>query len=319
MKSSQIICRVVTILVGLAFLGGSNGLAQVGDDSPVQRPEASSDNQPTVIPFTLTKWNNISIAAKVNEKESVNLMFHTANQSVVLTIDAVKRMKHIAFGQTGTANSWGGSSSMRFSKGNTLQIGDQIWKDRTIYEDKLSGRSTDGKFGPNLFAGKIIQLDFEQSRLLLYDGLPTLDDDYEKLKFEVRNGAMFVKAGFAIDGKTYSNELMVHSGYSGAMLLDDAFAEKHQLAEKLKTVSESELRDSYGNVLKTIKVVLPTLQLGKIQFTDVTVGIFAGSIQRQKMSVLGSDLLKRMDIVIDSENSEIYLRPNKFVNEEYFK
>lgn len=319
MKSSQIIHRVVTVLVGLAFLGASNGLAQVDGESSIQRPAAASDNLPTVIPFTLTKWNNISIAAKVNEKESVELMFHTANQSVVLTVDAVKKMKHISFDQTGTANSWGGSSAMRFSKGNTLQIGDQIWKGLTIHEDNLSGRSTDGKFGPDLFVGKIIQLDFEKRCLLLYDSLPKLDDDYEKLDFEVRNGAMFIKAGFTVEDKAYSNELMIHSGYSGAMLLDDTFAEKHQLAEKLKTVSESELRDSFGNVLKTIKVVLPKFRLGKIEFADVPVGVFAGAIQRQKMSVLGGDILKRLDVVIDSEHSEIYLRPNKLVNEEYFK
>ena len=47
---------------------------------------------------------------------------------------------------------------------------------------------------------------------------------------------------------------------------------------------------------------------------DITVGFFSGAIGRQKMSVLGGNVLKRFNILIDSEREHIYLKSNGLVD-----
>jgi hypothetical protein len=47
-------------------------------------------------------------------------------------------------------------------------------------------------------------------------------------------------------------------------------------------LDEKELRDSYGNVLKTKKGKLPKSVIGKEAFKDIPAGFFEGTIRRQK-------------------------------------
>jgi hypothetical protein len=109
---------------------------------------------------------------------------------------------------------------------------------------------------------------------------------------------------------------MIHSGFGGTILLDNDFVAKNKL-DRFETVSESELRDSFGNVLKTKKVSLPELSFGESTFSKMPVGFFEGAIGKQKMSVVGGDVLKRFNILIGLDRTEIYLKPNSLFNNAF--
>lgn len=134
------------------------------------------------IPFKLTDYNNLSIKAILNNTDTVQLMFHTAANAVTLTEDAVKKLKSIHFtDNTDSIKSWGGqSNSSRLSKSNTLQIGDMIWKEIPIWENVNSGQFTDGKFGIDLFKGKVIEIDFDKSVMVIYNAKPRKMKKYQK-------------------------------------------------------------------------------------------------------------------------------------------
>jgi len=102
-------------------------------------------------------------------------------------------------------------------------------------------------------------------------------------------------------------------------MLDDQYVADNPKLKSLPVVSENKVTDSMGNVLITKKIILPSLQFGAMQFTDVPVSIFDGSIGRQKMSLLGGDLLKRFDVILDIENSSVYLRKNQLQSTSYFE
>lgn len=274
-----------------------------------------------VIPFQLTEYNNISVQAILNEKDTVNLMFHTAASSVTLTEDAVKKITSLTFNTvTEGVKSWGGeTNAARLSENNSLQIGAMQFKGISIWENKYSGQKTDGKFGIDLFKDHVIKLDFEKNRLIITPALPKDIHTYEKLKLAVENDMMFLEASCKIDTTVFKNKFLIHSGYSGGILFDDKFADDNKLGETLKIIGEKELKDSYGNILKTMKAVLPVLKIGTVQLHNVPVGFFSGALGRQKMSVLGGDILKRFQIIIDSKRAYIYLKPNKLKKEKYKK
>ena len=273
------------------------------------------------IPFQLTAHNNIAVPAILNEMDTLHLMFHTAASDVTLTEDATRKLKSLRFnGTTDGIKSWGGTeNSARYSANNTLRIGGMLLSGIEIWENKFSGPDTDGKFGLDLFKGQYIQLDFEQKIMLVSPTLPKKLKKYQKFKLTIEDELMFIEASCAFGDTVIKHPFLIHSGYSGGLLLDDQFASENQLGEKLKIIGTKDLKDSYGNVIKTKKAILPGLRIGSNTLSNVPVGFFEGAIGRQKMSILGGDVLKRFQIVIDLKNGDIYLKGNKLGKGEYGK
>lgn len=270
------------------------------------------------IPFELTSYNNIAIKTVVNRQDTVKLMFHLAASSVTLTEEALQKVNSIKFERTDSVSSWGGNgNTSRFSKSNELQIESLVWKNTPIWENKNSGQNTAGKFGLDLFKDKIVAIDFEKKIITVSEELPKTINKYRKLNIDYKNDMMFVTANCEVEGMNISNKFLIHSGYAGSVLFDDQFSNTNKLSEKLKITSEKQLKDSYGNVLKTKKAILPKFTLSSFHLKDIPVGFFDGAIGRQKMSVIGGDMLKRFNIIIDAKREFIYLKPNKLRDEKY--
>jgi len=259
------------------------------------------------IPFTLTSSNNISIQVILNEIDSLNMMFHTGASAVFITEDAVQNLQSIKMDGSAKVNSWGGSGDVRFSENNTIQIGSMQWDSLTITEDKLTGPGMDGKFGYNLFEDKVIELNFESSILQVYESLPEKASTYQKMEYIYKLGSMFIKGTAVINDKEYNNEFMIHSGYSGALLFDDQFVADYSLGSLLEVISEQDLKDSMGNIIKTKKSKLPLLRIGETEFKDITVGMFEGALGRQRFSVMGGEMLKRFNWIFDFKQETVYL------------
>ncbi|HTF30529.1 MAG TPA: retropepsin-like aspartic protease [Flavitalea sp.] len=270
------------------------------------------------IPFRLTADNNLSVRAVLNKIDTVELMFHTAASSVTLTEEATKKAHSLKFGRTDSVKSWGGGgNSSRFSESNSLQIGDLQWENMPIWENKNSGPKTDGKFGTDLFKDKVIEVDFDKGMITLHSKLPNKIKRYEKLNLSFSDDMMFLEAGCEIGKEIYKNKFLIHSGYSGAVLLDDKFIAENKIEQKLKVIDEKELKDSFGNIIKTKKTILPAFVIGNHKLVEVPAGFFSGAIGRQKMSIIGGDILKRFNIIIDAQRQFIYLKSNKLDQANY--
>ncbi len=281
-----------------------------------QQPKAGKDY---IIPFRLTDHNNLSVQAILNNKDTVQLMFHTAADDITLTTKAIQKLQSLVFTETtDSVKSWGGqSNSSRLSKNNIVQIGGVEWKQVPIWENTNSGQNTDGKFGTEFFENKVIEIDFDKSVIVVHNNLPKKIKKFEKLKLIFEHGNMFVEANCETGDSTVKNKFLLHSGYAGDILFDDLFTAANNLGSKLKIVGEKELKDSYGNVLKTKKAILPAFRIGKEKISSVPAGFFEGAIGRQKMSIIGGDLLKRFNIIIDAQRNWVYLKASHFKNSPY--
>ena len=269
------------------------------------------------IPFQLTSHNNISIQAVLNQTDTVDLMFHTAASSVTLTTTAIKNLQKIQWDTEEEVNSWGGNGAARYSKSNELAIGTLQWDSLAIWETTNSGPTTDGKFGPNLFEDYIIEIDFDKSILVLHDTLPKKTEDFVKIALFLEDDFLFLQGESSLTAGNYENKFLIHSGYGGTILFDDKFVADHQLGTQIEIIDEKELKDSYGNVLTTKKGKLPLFTLAETSFEDIPVGFFEGIIGRQQMSVIGGDLLKRFNLIIDRDKEQLYLKPNELRSATY--
>jgi hypothetical protein len=271
-----------------------------------------AQEKPIVIPFELTKYNNLSVPVILNKKDTLHLMFHTASSSVTLTEESIKKLSSLQFSRTDTVKSWGGGgNTSRFSAGNTLQLGGLTSEQVPIWEDKYSGHGTDGKFGPGLFKDKVIEIDFDKKQIVLHASLPAKTKRYTKLKAAYEHDMLFVQATCNTGTDTVSNRFLIHSGYSGGVLFDDKFAADHKLNEHLQVIATQEMKDAFGNTLKTRKAVLPAFTIGKTTLSNAPASFFEGALGRQKMSFIGGDIIKRFNIIIDAQRTFVYIRPNK--------
>jgi len=269
---------------------------------------STNPKSPVQIPFTLTEHNNISIEAVVNGKHKLALMFHTAVNEVSLTESALEKLPEIKLGQQIETESWGGKSTTPFATGQSLSIESVHLDDVTIFRSMHSGHQTDGKFGPRQLQSQIFEIDFDRSKIVLHDTLPSYLSNWEQLPLTIENGLMFVEGNIHNDQGAIKQKFMIHSGYSGFALLDDEFVSKHPYISQLNIIDESELTDSSGKKLLTKKSLLPEFSIGTFRLENVPVSFFGGSIGRQKFSVLGGDFLKRYNMVFDLENETLYLK-----------
>ncbi|MFK8164361.1 MAG: aspartyl protease family protein [Lewinella sp.] len=272
---------------------------------------------PDTIPFKLTSHNNLSIRGILNGTDTLDLMLHTAANSVTVTTKAAARLTSIPWTTETDVNSWGGKSKARFSERNTLNIGQLSWDSISIWETQNSGPTTEGKFGLNLFAGKVVDINFDEQIITLRNDLPKDLEGYQKLSLLSQDGSLFIEGTSTIDGQNYPNLFLIHSGYGSTILYDDEFVAKSNIGEHVKIVGEKALKDSYGNKIITKKGRLPELRIGGTSFTDLPVGFFEGAIGRQKMSVLGGDLIRRFNILLAADRKHIYLKANKGMKAPY--
>ncbi len=132
--------------------------------------------EPLSIPLRLTADKNMVVDARLNGTDVVTLMLHTAAADVTLTEEASQKAQSVKYAGSTKVRAWGGQSEARYSEHNVLQIGALAVRELVVWEDKNSGKGSDGKFGLTTLGKNIIELDLDHSKLVLHEALPNKVD-----------------------------------------------------------------------------------------------------------------------------------------------
>jgi predicted aspartyl protease len=287
---------LIALLVFMFYTHVSNG--QIASDT---------------IPFTLNKQSNICIKAQINGSDTLILMFHTAASGITIIKEAVEKKLPLKLDKSSNVSSWGGTTSAPYSEDNTMTISHQKWDSMIITQNENSGAGTDGKFGYDLFLNKIVEIDYDKNIMIVHEKMPNMSlrgkKGYTKNKLIFKRGSMHIEGAMTIGKEVYKDSFMFHTGYGGAILLDPKIAEKYNMAAQLKTLSTSELRDSYNNIIKIETKLLPRIKIAGQKLKDIPLS-FAAQSSQIPMKVFGNDLLKRFNIIFDFQNNDIYMKPN---------
>jgi hypothetical protein len=265
--------------------------------------------KPDTIYFTLNKQHNICVKARINQSDTLILMYHSSATGVTLTKEALKKKIPLGKGQSTEVHTWGGNATSEYSEGNTLTINDLRWDSIWVFINENSGEGTDGKFGFDFFAGKILEIDYDHQRMVVHSTLPKLPRGYKKNQLFIRNESTFILGELKIGRTVYRDTFMFHTGYGGAVLLDPKIGERYGMQAKLRTISTSELKDAYGNVFKIETKQLPKAKLGGRQLKNIPLS-FAARSADIPMKVFGNGLLRRFNVVFDFQENLVYMKPN---------
>jgi hypothetical protein len=282
----------------LLFLSASIGLA-------------GAQQGPDTIAFTLNKQSNICVKARVNQSDTLTLMFHSSASGVTLTRETVEKKLTLPGSTATRVNTWGGTADAQYSEGNSLTISSLAWDSLTVFVNENSGPDTDGKFGYDLFAGKIVAIDYDRSHLVIYPAMPKLPRGFVKAKMFQRRGSLFIPGALKMGKTVYRDTFMFHTGYGGAVLLDPKIGERYAMQTRLETLSASELKDAFGNVFKIETKRLPELRVAGKKLRDVPLS-FAARSSPIPMKVFGNGLLKRFNTVLDFQRNEAHFKPSRW-------
>lgn len=267
----------------------------------------NSINAQEIIPFRITKYNNIIIKTLVNEKDSLDLMFQIAMEDASISPERTRPAKSLKFDKNG------------ISENNSVKIGKNEFKNIRFYDNELTGQEADGKIGTGIFKGKTYKIDYDKNQFVIYDQLPDVND-YKQVSFTYnKQGQIFLACDNLINNESYETNFLLQSGYPGGLLYSNQFADAKKLNENLKVTGEKTLKNSYGQNITTKQGVLPTLTIiDDIALQNVSAGFFTGDIKNQTTSYFGADLIKRFNWIFDAETQIIYIQPSKYFNEPYF-
>lgn len=272
------------------------------------------------IPFRLTKYNNILVPVIINKQDTIELMLHTGTDYINIIEDSYRKMKSIVVSDTiNDVTSWAGYSDMKMSKNNLIRIGGQEFNQIPIFIDKQSGHESDGKIGLKFFEDKYFEINFDHNKIYIYDEAPTKLKIYTKLSSRYSEQTLYIKAFPFIDNNPVETEFMIHTGFSGALIISDDFAKENRLLEKFTITGESKLSDAAGNVILSKKTVLPIFEVAKSTFKNVPMSFFDSTIKIQHKNIMGGDIIKRFNMILKPEKNILYVRKSKHFNSDYFK
>lgn len=253
------------------------------------------------IPFVLSEYNNIIFKVTLDDKETLDLKFDSGTTDFLLTNEILKQLQ------------------LKGLNGHSFKLGNQIWREQQIFPVELSGQGTTGRFGWNLFDGKIVEIDYDKKLFIIHSKLPKRDKSYTKLDMEFTHTLFCIQASMQIKDKAYKGRFLFDNGYQRTVMLDQQLIKEQQYPkENLPVLKRTILKNGQSEEIPVLTVKNEKMFLGNVCLNDVPVQLLATSNPAQfKTHILGNEVLKRFNTILDFQENKVYLKPNLLWNDPY--
>jgi hypothetical protein len=264
------------------------------------------------VPFTLTDYNAIAVKAVIDGADTVNMHFDLSGFGLRLTKDAILHKTALVPNREDVLNGKAQANYRKLNRISTLQMGTLTWHNPRISATDLTAHDMDGRFGWNLFEGKVVELNYERGILVIHPRVPRQLKGYRRSKLVFMRSFPCTTATFIVDGKDYSGVFLLDTGTDQGVIIDSLWAAQNHFPDNLPLLSTNVLHDPRGRSFTTRKVTVPAIRINGFATTQVP-ALLLGDQHPAGFPVnyLGNGLLKRFDLIIDFQKDELYLRPNQ--------
>ena len=259
------------------------------------------------IPMFINEHNTMYIAAVLNGTDTLWLNFDTGSSDITLKEETIAALK---------------TPVALYSKLYDLQIGSRHYNS-PVFDTKLSGHGTAGRFGWNLFDGYVVELNYDQNIMIVHSKMPSgihNDKRYTRLPMHYVDNIFLVKSSLQQGRTKQPFWFLFDSGYQRTAMLDnDLLKEEHFPAEQMKELNRVIMKDGRNNEIPVITAELDQMHMGKYTLKQVPAQVQTVNkpLVGLKVHILGNEVLKRFNTVMDFQHNMVYLKPNKRLNDEY--
>ena len=268
-----------------------------------------------LIPFKLTEYNNINIKTLLNGTDTLNLKFDSGTTGLLLTHKAIKKKTNLL--KNNTEEDSITHNYVKLKALASLEIGTLKWDSLEIYPVQHSGQGTDGRFGWDLFEGKIISIDYDKNLFIIHKKMPDVTN-YTKSQLEKVKTLFCLNGSIEHKNKIYKSRFLFDTGYQRALLLDKDILREQLFPKDLNVIKTNKLRNGAGDIFLTEVIELPLLHIGEQSVSKFPTQV----LNREnptgfKTHILGNELMKRFNTILDFKNNVIYLKKNTLFESPY--
>jgi hypothetical protein len=253
------------------------------------------------IPFTMGDNSKIFIKGYINQSEPLIFQFDAGSMASLIKKGSVLKT-NIRFDDSVQLTNSDGTHFVRTSKQNTLAIYGLVWKDISFHEvNNLSFRE-DGLIGLPLFQDKIVEIDYDERRIVIHETLPAIPPGFSKHPMILENNMVpFIQVTVLVDGKSYTDWFMFDTGHRGSIRITRDFVSKHGLRRQIRKTGSAGVWDA---------TEVPGLIIGNTEMTNISAQLEPVMQPKALHGQLGIQLLKRFNTIIDNRQGYIYLKSN---------
>ncbi|KOY84303.1 hypothetical protein AD998_21705 [bacterium 336/3] len=272
------------------------------------------------IPFTLGKDHYIHIKGKVNNSETLDFIFDTGAGTCVLNERGQKIAKIKLDGQS-DGEGTSGFTIDQTSSSNLLQVSSLNWKNLPFtYIDYKGSINTDGVIGYNIFEDKVVEIDYEKSLLIIHNEMSSNIAGYSKQKIRHDLSGTFIEATLNNGNNDFTGWYLFDTGGSLTVAVGGDYAKNNQLYGTMKNLGKSNATGNGKGFYQNEIVELPMLKLFGFSVPKVPIHISSSDKSFYgEAGIIGNNILKRFNIIIDYPNATIYLKPNNLMNVSFKK
>jgi Aspartyl protease len=254
--------------------------AQISTVIPTYYKECKNCNITNdTIPFILQNDHYIHIKGKVNNSETLDLIFDTGAGTCILNEKGQKKTNLNLDGQT-DGEGTSGFTVEQTSSSNHLQISSLNWDNLSLaYIDYKGSINTDGVIGYNIFEDKIVEIDYEKSLLIIHSQLPTNTSEYTKQQVRHDLNGTYIQATLNNGEKNYTGWYLFDTGGSLTVEVSGDYATKNSLYGTMKNLGKSSSTGNGNGFFQTEIVSLPNLKLFEFTIPEGVHPKFSQAIQ----------------------------------------
>ncbi len=275
--------------------------------------------KPDTIPFTLTAFNALQVKAIVNGSDTLKLHFDVGSFDFRFTTEAILKKTSLLPNHNDVLAGKIKADYTQLKPVNTLRMGTITWQNPDMVPTGLTAHGMDGRFGWNLFEGKSVEINYDNSCLVIHPELPKRLKAYVRSELEFIQSFVCMKGNIRIGTHDYDGLFLMDTGSDQAMVLDSSWtAGYHFPKDSLKLIRSSTLKDPRGVSYETRIVLVPQVMLNGVVLEDVPAYMLSSrSPVGFEINYFGNDLLKRFNMILDFKHDAVYLKPNRLMTVAY--
>jgi hypothetical protein len=262
-----------------------------------RRPAGIAPGQPALIPFTLGDNDKIYVRGSINGSPPIDLQVDLGAGGALIKKASVSKVR-ITFDASIRLRNSDGDHVVPSSSRNTIEIGGIRWEDVPIaVADNMTHRE-DGIVGNTLFQDRVLAIDYDRMVLAIHDGLPDVTG-WRRADMILDGVVPFVRGELHAGGHAQAGWFLLDTGAYTSILRHERLSRTSKFA--------GELRRLLGPLGGSVDG--PVVTFGGQSFSGINYTV-APATTPADLGLLGNDVLKRLNIVVDNRQGAVYLRPN---------
>ena len=288
-----------------------------------------ADAQIAQLPLKFNE-KHLYIKLQTKQNDTLNFIFDTGATGATIDSTAAERMgigkKDL---QDASIAGSGGVQSYKMAVHQELKLDGGIkLKDLNLVIVNFAslsanlGSKIDGIIGYEILDQYVTKIDFDQKKIQLYGKINAIDTaGYTAIPFEFSKNIVIPRFPISVtlnNGETFTGKVMFDTGNAFSLIVSTPFSKYHDFNSKLGLTAITQGR-GMNAITQDQLANIKAMSFAGFNFGSMSIRLTINDKAEPKdgyLGILGIEIIKRFNVILDYANKRIYLKPNSAYNDK---